>query len=169
MIVGDQLIELMDKLVADIGNFAATLGISRAAGQLYILLFLSAKPVSLDEMGKRLKISKGHVSTNIRALERWQAVRKVWVRGSRKDYYEANTNTISVITNQLKLGLQQRLAELDKIILRAKENIQQTDQDKSKTTRDQIKNLRNKLKKIEKMYKKAEYLLTKVNFLMLLA
>jgi DNA-binding transcriptional regulator GbsR (MarR family) len=69
---------------------SALLGmINKAGGQIYALLFLSDEPLSLDEISARLGISKSNVSINIRLLEDFGLVRKVWVKGSRKDYYAA--------------------------------------------------------------------------------
>lgn len=69
---------------------AALLGmINRVGGQIYALLFLSDEPLSLDEIGERLGVSKSNISINIRMLEEVGLVRKVWVKGSRKDYYAA--------------------------------------------------------------------------------
>ncbi len=161
----DTVDKLIDELVDGGSNFAASLGISRVAGQLYILLFLSEKPLSLDEMMEKLKISKGYVSINIRALERWQAVRKVWVKGSRKDYYEANLDTISIVVNQLEYGLRQRFEGLDLIINRAKGKIGQM---KNTQSKEQIQNLEDKIKKAEKMYNRVSGLLGKLDLLKLL-
>ena len=47
------------------------------------------QPLSLDEISDLLKTSKGNVSVNIRLLEEQGLVRKVWVKGSRRDYYDA--------------------------------------------------------------------------------
>jgi DNA-binding transcriptional regulator GbsR (MarR family) len=69
---------------------SALLGmINKAQGQIYALLFISDEPLSLDEISDRLGISKSNVSINIRMLEDFNLVRKVWVKGSRKDYYSA--------------------------------------------------------------------------------
>ena len=106
----------VDELIDQLGSFIASLGINRVAGQMYVLLFLSDQALSLDEMSQRLRVSKGHVSTNIRALERWRAVRRVVVRGSRKDYYTANRDTVSVIFDQLQQGLTQRLDQVDMLL-----------------------------------------------------
>lgn len=157
--------ELMDYLVEGGSNFASSLGINRVAGQLYILLFLSERPLSLDEMTQRLKISKGHVSTNIRALERWQAVRKIWVKGSRKDYYAANANTLQIIVHQLKQGLNQRFEELDKVLAKAKNKLKQLAAQQEKEDKVKIKILEEKLFQIEKMAQKTKSLLEKLKFL----
>jgi DNA-binding transcriptional regulator GbsR (MarR family) len=44
--------------------------------------------MSLDDMASYLDVSKAAVSTNIRLLERWKVVRRVYNRGDRKNYYE---------------------------------------------------------------------------------
>lgn len=69
---------------------AALLGmINRVGGQIYALLFLSEEPLSLDDIAEKLAVSKSNVSINVRMLEDYNLVRKVWVRGSRRDYYAA--------------------------------------------------------------------------------
>lgn len=98
-----------DNFIETVGQLSASLGLSRVAGQLYALLYLGNGPLSLDDMVKVLKISKGNVSVNIRELEKWGAVRKVWVKGSRRDYYGAELDVLKVASNQLKEGLQRRM------------------------------------------------------------
>jgi len=81
----------IDTFIQGAGKISsALLGmINKAGGQIYALLFLSDEPLSLDEISKQLQISKSNVSINIRMLEDYNLVRKVWVKGSRKDYYAA--------------------------------------------------------------------------------
>lgn len=69
---------------------AALLGmINRVGGQIYALLFLSEEPLSLDDIADRLGVSKSNVSINVRMLEDYRLVCRVWVKGSRRDYYAA--------------------------------------------------------------------------------
>lgn len=85
------LVEAQDIFVQGAGKISsALLGmINRVGGQIYALLFLSEEPLSLDDVAERLSVSKSNVSINIRMLEDYSLVRKVWVKGSRKDYYAA--------------------------------------------------------------------------------
>lgn len=156
-----------DELVDAGSNFAASLGINRVAGQLYVLLYLSDRALSLDEMMQRLKISKGYVSTNIRALERWQAVRKVWVKGTRKDYYQANTDTISIVINQLEYGLKHRFSELDKVIKKAKSNMKKVEVSKNFDLKEK-RNFEKRIEAVEKMHNKMFRILGKIKFLKIL-
>ncbi|MEW5766969.1 MAG: hypothetical protein AB1797_04990 [bacterium] len=107
-----KLAELQDSFIEIAGQMSSSLGLNRVVGQLYGLLFLSKEPLSLDQMSDRLKMSKGNISVNIRELEKWGAVRKVWTKGSRKDFYEADLDTFKIIINQLTIGLKRRLSEV---------------------------------------------------------
>ncbi len=83
-----------DLFIESAGKISANmLGmVSKVGGQMYALLFLSRRPLSLDDIVDTLKLSKGNVSVNIRLLESVGLVNKAWVKGSRKDYYEATRN-----------------------------------------------------------------------------
>ena len=98
-----------DNFVESVGKLSTSLGLSRVAGQIYGLLYISGGPLSLDDIAETLKVSKGNVSVNIRELEKWGAVRKVWVKGSRKDYYEVELDVLKVVLSRLKEGLRRRM------------------------------------------------------------
>ena len=61
-----------------------------------------------------LKISKGGVSVNIRELERWGAVKKVWVQGSRKDFYVANSDFVNVGYVRMKNRMKKMLESAER-------------------------------------------------------
>ena len=111
-----ELEEQKDLFIGTIGRLSASLGINQKVGQLYTLLFLSDTPLSLDEMAERLNVSKGNVSLNIRDLERWEAVKKVWTKGSRKDYYTAELDIVKIILNRLNVGLKQRINQVSEAV-----------------------------------------------------
>ena len=81
-----------DSLIESAGKISANmLGlVSRVGGQIYALLFLSRHPLSLDQITDFLKLSKGNISVNVRILEDAGLVRKVWIKGDRRDFYEAH-------------------------------------------------------------------------------
>ncbi len=100
--MGGNLDEVRHGIMDTLGRITAFWGFSKIMGQLYGMLYLSASPKTLDQMAESLQISKGNVSINIRALERWNMVRPVWVKGDRKDYYEAETDFWKIIRGVLK-------------------------------------------------------------------
>ena len=70
------------------GRICQLLGLPRSTGQIFGLLYLSAEPLSLNQMSTKLGISKGSASMGTRQLASWGAIRKVWIPGDRRDYYE---------------------------------------------------------------------------------
>ena len=95
------LVTVNDSTVAGIGRLARFFGFSEVMGRLYGTLLLSPEPLSLDDLAEGLQISKGSVSMNMRALERWGMAHEVWMRGERKKYYEAEPDLWQVIRNVL--------------------------------------------------------------------
>jgi len=80
-------------LADGLGAAAAASGIlTQQQARIFGLLYLSAGPLSLDEIAAELSQSKSNVSINIRALVEWHLVRRRPVPGSRRDHYEAATD-----------------------------------------------------------------------------
>lgn len=100
--MADHVQELQHGAMETMGRITAFWGFSKIMGQLYGLLYLSPGPLTLDEMAESLAVSKGNVSINIRALERWSMVRQVWVKGDRKDFYEAETDFWKIVKGVLQ-------------------------------------------------------------------
>lgn len=95
------LVGVNDSTVAGLGRLARFFGFSEVMGRLYGTLLMYPEPLSLDDLAARLKISKGSVSMNMRALERWGMAKEEWVRGERKKYYKAEHDLWQVIRNVL--------------------------------------------------------------------
>jgi len=110
------LINAQDVFLSKINHMCSKFGLNNVMAQLYVVLYLSNKPLCLDDMVERLKISKGSASVNIRALERYGVVRQIWVKGSRKDYYEAETDISKVIVDRIRSMANGRLSEVEGMI-----------------------------------------------------
>lgn len=87
----------MDKITATLvdGLGAAGAGsgiLTQNQAQIFALLYLEARPLSLDEIASELQQSKSNVSINVRVLAEWHLVRRRPVPGSRKDHWEAATD-----------------------------------------------------------------------------
>ena len=85
-----ELPPVVRRFIEDAGLATQSFGLGRVVGQIYAFLYFSSRPRSLGDMQEVLGISKGSASMGVRQLEQWDAVKRVLVRGDRKDYYEAN-------------------------------------------------------------------------------
>ena len=114
----ENLAKARDNLIEGAGHLASTVGLSRVIGQLYAMLFLSNEPLCLDDMAERLKISKGNASVNIRELEKLGVVRKIWVKGSRRDFYEAELDLEKLIKNGIVAAARRRMDMILETVIR---------------------------------------------------
>src|SRR4030088_2048486 len=73
--------------VEGMGGIGEFWGIGRAMGQIWATLYLNPEPMTMDDLVIAVGITKGHASTNLRALLRLGLVTKSWRPGDRKDYY----------------------------------------------------------------------------------
>ncbi len=87
--MSDSLPNSRREFVETAGRLCQMLGLPRSTGQIYGLLYLSPRPLSLDDIAELLSISKASASTGTRQLAAWQAVKEVWVPGDRRDHFEA--------------------------------------------------------------------------------
>ena len=72
-------------------NGVRVLGLPKSIGEIYGLLYISPEPLSFDEILSRLQISKGSTSQGLKILRSLGAVRAVYVAGTRRDYFVAET------------------------------------------------------------------------------
>lgn len=90
-----------ESMMEGLGQLADYFGYNKVMGQLYGALLLSPEPLSLDDLVDQLGKSKASISMNVRNLEHMGIVREVWVRDSRKKFYEAESDLWKVLTNVL--------------------------------------------------------------------
>ncbi|ABI68676.1 GbsR/MarR family transcriptional regulator [Syntrophomonas wolfei] len=98
----ERLLQARDIMVDAFGRVYAMFGMPEVVGRIYGLLFFSEQPLGLEDIASELEVSKATVSIHIRFLEGMKNVRKVWVKGSRRDYYEAERNTGKIMTEHLQ-------------------------------------------------------------------
>jgi DNA-binding transcriptional regulator GbsR (MarR family) len=77
-------------------------GFPKGMGAIFAVLYLSPTPLSLDEIVQETGLTKGAVSTEIRALARMGLVHRSSRLGDRKDYYEAEADFYAAIRSILK-------------------------------------------------------------------
>ncbi|MCK4437261.1 hypothetical protein KAU86_04865 [bacterium] len=150
--MNSKLEKSVDGFVESIGQLGSNLGLNKMAAQLYALLFMSNDPLSLDDMMKRLKVSKGNVSVNVRELEKWGAARKVWVKGDRRDFYKAELDVFKIITERLKTGLTRRMDETLQAIKQAEETIREGGGNFNGKDKKTAKVYRERLEKAKEIY-----------------
>jgi DNA-binding transcriptional regulator GbsR (MarR family) len=95
-------------------------GFPKGMGAIFAVLYLSPAPLSLDEIVQETGLTKGAISTEIRALARIGLVHRSSRLGDRKDYYEAEADFYAAIRSILK---ERQNSEFDRAIRSVKETL----------------------------------------------
>jgi HTH-type transcriptional regulator, glycine betaine synthesis regulator len=119
--VAEKLDQARDTLIQGMSRISQFWGFPRGMGAIFGALYLSPQPLSLDDLVAQVEITKGAVSTNVRALERLGMVHPHLHIGERKDFYVAETDFWKIARGILK---EREKAEFDQALRSVGESIQ---------------------------------------------
>ena len=100
-------------------------GFPKGMGAIFAVLYLSPTALSLDEVVQETGLTKGAISTEIRALARMGLVHRSSKLGDRKDYYTAESDFYAAIRSILK---ERQNSEFDRAIRSVRETLGQMDE-----------------------------------------
>jgi DNA-binding transcriptional regulator GbsR (MarR family) len=89
-------------------------------GAIFAVLYLSPTPLSLDEIVAETGLTKGAVSTEVRALARMGLVHRSGKLGDRKDYYSAEADFYAAIRSILQ---ERQNSEFDRAVRSVKDTL----------------------------------------------
>ncbi len=99
----DPAVEAQVLKVADaVGGLMEAWGFKRNMGRIWALLYLEQAPLSSADIGERLQLSTGAMSMLLTELQQWSVVKKTWVPGERRDYFEAETSIWKMVSRVLR-------------------------------------------------------------------
>jgi DNA-binding transcriptional regulator GbsR (MarR family) len=95
------LTSIKQDFVEGLSGISQFWGLPKGMGAIFGVLYLSPRPLSLDDLVDQTGLTKGAISTNVRGLSRMGLIRPVTRLGDRKDYYEAETDLYKSIRSIL--------------------------------------------------------------------
>jgi len=99
-------------------------GFPKGMGAIFAALYLSPTPLSLGEIAQETGLTKGAISTEVRALARMGLVHRSSKLGDRKDYYEAESDFYQSIRSLLR---ERQNSEFDRAIRSVKDTLEKLD------------------------------------------
>jgi DNA-binding transcriptional regulator GbsR (MarR family) len=100
-------------------------GFPKGMGAIFAVLYLSPSALSLDEVVQETGLTKGAISTEIRALARMGLVHRSSKLGDRKDYYTAESDFYAAIRSILK---ERQNSEFDRALRAVQETLGQMEE-----------------------------------------
>ena len=140
------------------GRTTQSFGLGRMLGQIYTFLYLCDEPRCLDDIADGLAVSKASVSIGVRQLEGWLAVRKVWIKGDRKDFYEAETDFGVILRSGFLESLTKKLDTAGEQLALVEDSVKQAAAGKNGDG-DHFRNIAGRLKEARQFHGKLNGLL----------
>ncbi len=124
-----------EKFISTWGSLGSLWGINKAMAQIQALLFISTKPLSMEDIMEDLKISRGNTSMNLRQLMDWGIVTKELIPGERKEYFTTEKNVQELARTVAKERSRREIKPVIKIL----KEVSSIKDDNTKKTRELIK------------------------------
>jgi DNA-binding transcriptional regulator GbsR (MarR family) len=135
--------------IEGMGRIADFWGVGRVMGQIWGVLYLSPTPLTMDDLVGSVGVTKGHVSTNLRALERLHLVERRQPRGERKERYTAETDFWRFVQSIMR---EREKKELEHAIGSVERSLDALDRRRSRLKPDEYRFLRDRLRNIHSFY-----------------
>jgi DNA-binding transcriptional regulator GbsR (MarR family) len=103
----------VERFVLNWGDMGGQWGVNRSVSQIHALLYLSEIPLTAEAIADTLGIARSNVSNSIKELMSWGLIRRIPIKGDRRDHFEAETD-IWEIVQKIAAGRKER--EIDPAI-----------------------------------------------------
>ena len=135
-----RLTPAMERYVLHWGEMGARWGVNRSVAQIHALLYLAPHPLTAEEIADTLAIARSNVSMSLKELLAWGLVRRVPLRGDRRDHFEALRDNWEILTRVVE---ERKKREIDPTlsILRACAMEAASDGQTARETKERIEGL----------------------------
>lgn len=103
----------VERFVLGWGDMGGQWGVNRSVAQIHALLYLSPTPLTAEDICDQLAIARSNVSTSLKELLAWGLVRRVPVRGDRRDHFEAEPDIWEIVT---RIAVGRKAREIDPVL-----------------------------------------------------
>lgn len=133
--------QTLEKFIEKWGTMGSVWGINASTARVHALLIASEKPLGLDAISKRLRISRGNASMCLKELRNWGVVRLTKAPGDRRDYYVTESDAWKMF---FAIARERRRREFDPLVEVVKETL-------ASLREDAGSNVQSRLKKMEEL------------------
>src|SRR3984957_7367154 len=88
----------IEQFILHWGDMGGQWGVNRSVSQIHALLYLSERPLTAEEIAERLGRARSNVSNSIKELITWDLIRRVPIKGDRREHYEAEVDVWEIFS-----------------------------------------------------------------------
>jgi len=91
---------------------------------VHALLYLSAEPITAEEIAEALSVARSNVSTSLRELQNWKLVQATHQMGDRRDYFSTSHDAwqlfLTVMQQRVEREIEPTIAALGRLAAEAR-------------------------------------------------
>ena len=120
--------ESIIEVAAAIGKLIEFWGFKKNMGRIWCILYLAPQGrLSAAELCETLSMSSGAVSMTTKELIDWGVIRKVWIPGERRDYYEPEVDIWNMVSRVFRERELRQIKNALKAFATAKKDLEDSD------------------------------------------
>ncbi len=108
------------------GDMGGQWGVNRSVSQIHALLFVSERALTAEEIAETLGLARSNVSNSIKELIGWELIRRVPVKGDRREHFEAETDVWEMAT---RIARGRKAREVDPALVALRASIAEAEAD----------------------------------------
>lgn len=144
-----KLPQLKQDFTESLSQISRFWGFPKGMGAIFAVLYLSPRPLALDEITTQTGLTKGAVSTEVRTLARMGLVHRSSKLGDRKDYYEAETDFYTSIRSILK---ERQNSEFDRALHGVRDTLEKLESGAVSGDEAEVKFIRERVKALQEFF-----------------
>jgi DNA-binding transcriptional regulator GbsR (MarR family) len=125
-------------------------GINRSMARIHALLLATKEPLSLEEITRELKMSRGNASMCLKDLRHWGVVRRVNLTGERRDFYMAEDDIWSML---FRIASERKKREFDPALSALRKVLESTGEEDD-LVRDRLEELEENLGAMDRLLRR---------------
>lgn len=106
------------------GEMGSRWGVNRTVAQVHALLYLSAEPLTAEDIADTLSVARSNVSTSLRELQNWQLVQATHQMGDRRDFFSTSQDVwqlfLTVVQQRVEREIEPTIAALGRLAAEAR-------------------------------------------------
>jgi DNA-binding transcriptional regulator GbsR (MarR family) len=106
------------------GEMGSRWGVNRTVAQVHALLYLSAEPLTAEDIAEALSVARSNVSTSLRELQNWQLVQAAHQMGDRREFFSTSHDVwqlfLTVVRQRVEREIEPTIAALGRLAVEAR-------------------------------------------------
>ncbi len=118
----------IERFVLHWGDMGSQWGVNRSVSQIHALLYVAEGPLTAEAIAATLGIARSNVSNSLKELLAWELVRRVPVRGDRREHFEAETDVWEI---SMRIAKGRKAREIDPALAALRASLADAEADKA--------------------------------------